>query len=72
MAKTAKHQLVEDRLGQPLDAFIASRYKPYIRGFGWRVVAADIEQETGIVVSHETLRSWFADEPRDDAKGDAA
>lgn len=26
---------------------------------GWRRIAQEIQKDTGLVVSHESLRSWF-------------
>lgn len=60
MRQTAKQQLIEDRLGQPLADFVAERYRPYIPGHGWRYVATEITAATGVPVSYETVRAWFA------------
>lgn len=59
MQQSAKRQLIEDRLGRPLADFVAERHRPYVRNSGWRTIAADVKEATGVVVSHETLRAWF-------------
>lgn len=51
------YQSIESRLNGTLLDFVAARW-PHK---GWRKIAADIKSETGIDVSRETLRLWFAD-----------
>lgn len=51
------YRLIEDRLDGTLAEFVAARYPQR----GWRSIAADIQQQTGIEVSNEALRRWFAD-----------
>lgn len=49
-------QLVELRLGGSLEKFVVAR----LAEKGWRAIAVDVERATGITVSHQTLRNWFA------------
>jgi hypothetical protein len=51
------YRLIEARLDGTLAEYVAARW-PYK---GWRKIAADIYDETGITVSHASLRQWFAD-----------
>lgn len=62
------YQLIEERLDGTLADFVAARWP----GRGWRKIAAEIEEATGIEVSHATLRLWFADrlEVRTFVRGD--
>lgn len=51
-------RLASAALGTPLGVFIAARRVP---GAGWRKwaeVAADMERETGVEVTAETIRQW--------------
>lgn len=64
---SSKRLLIEDRLGRPLAEFVAERHRPYVHGSGWRRIAADVLDATGVGVSHETLRAWFEAEARGDA-----
>lgn len=57
MPNTALSQLVEVRLGRPLEPFVRSRLA---EGLGWRRISDDLWKVSGHRVSHETLRSWFA------------
>ena len=51
------YRMIEARIDGTLAEFIAAR-RPQM---GWRSIAKDIDQRTGIWVSGETLRLWFAD-----------
>lgn len=53
-------RLIEERLNTPLPAFVARRRG---EGAAWRVIAADVEQRTGIECSHTWLRRRFSDQP---------
>lgn len=54
---TPTYQLIEDRLDGTFADFIAGR-RPHT---SWRDIAAEIQTMTGVAVTHETLRTWFAD-----------
>lgn len=59
MSSTSRtYQLIEARLDGTLADYIRDRRPPQAT---WRQLAADIEEKTGVDVSYETLRSWFAD-----------
>jgi hypothetical protein len=51
------YRLVEERLDGTLADFIAAR-RPHQ---SWRRIAAELDECTGIGVSWESLRLWFAD-----------
>lgn len=55
---TALRDLVEVQLpkGQTLTQFVGIRRR---RGLGWRRIANEIADTTGVVVSEATLRNWF-------------
>jgi hypothetical protein len=58
MAKPSPlYQLIETKLDGTLAEFIAA-HRP---DKNWRQIAAEITDQTGVVVSWETLRGWFAD-----------
>lgn len=58
MRQTAMAQLVEHKLGRSLAKYVQARHQ--IEGMGWRRIAQEVHRDTGLVVSHESLRSWFA------------
>ena len=49
--------LITHKVGGDLTAYVNDRR---CMQHSWRKVAANIRRDTGIVVSHETLRAWFA------------
>lgn len=51
----AKYVEIEEALGEPLGAFVATRRKAEAT---WRGIAAEIYDRTQIKVSHEALRVW--------------
>lgn len=57
---TAMRELLEHRLpaGRSLASYITLRRK---QGIGWRRIADDLHTDTGVAVSHATLRRWFPD-----------
>lgn len=59
--QTPLAQLVEHKLGRSLTKYIAARQT---EGFGWRRIAEELRKDTGVTVSHESLRTWFTE--RDD------
>lgn len=52
---TAQQTLIELRLGTDLTGFIS---RERAAGKGWRPIATEISERTGIQVSHETVRKW--------------
>ena len=50
------YRLIEERIDGTLAEYVATRW-PHK---GWRKIAADIAADTGITVSHGSLRQWFA------------
>lgn len=57
MAKTATALLIEHKLGRDLDEYVTELQG---RDLGWRRIAEQVRQDTGVIVSHESLRTWFA------------
>lgn len=57
MRQTPMRQLVELTLGRDLQQYVRIRQA---EGLGWRRIADDVKRDTGLSVSHEALRSWFA------------
>lgn len=53
------YQLIEARLGEPLADFVSSR-RPY---WSWRQLATELTSRCNASVSHEALRTWFAEAP---------
>lgn len=53
-------ELLEHRLpaGRSLAAYVATKRK---QGIGWRRIADQLHSDTGVAVSHATLRRWFPD-----------
>lgn len=57
---TATRRLLDHLLGGQLDAFVADRRAA---GQPWRIVARDVHAETGVDITPEALRSWYAQDP---------
>lgn len=51
------YRLIEERLDGTLAEYVASR-RP---AASWKTMAAELTATTGVEVSWESLRSWFAD-----------
>ena len=64
MNRSPLYQLIEDRLGLSLEGLVAEA-RP--RRMTWAEIAADIRQRTGVDLSQETLRLWFAETERQSA-----
>ena len=62
--ETHLQTLVTARLGGDLTAYVDRRRA---RDCSWRRIAHDIARDTDIILSHETLRSWFVATPVDPA-----
>lgn len=56
---TPTRQLADLKLGDdgPLDQWVAARRAA---GLSWRLIARDLHTATGIDVTYETLRGWYA------------
>lgn len=57
--QTPLSQLLELKLDGSLRDHI---HKARAASKDWRAIAAELTEVTGVQVSYETLRSWFADE----------
>lgn len=59
---TRAQQLIEERLGKPLDRHVlAARGRDVRAKASWARISADLLSETGVHVTAETLRLWFHD-----------
>ncbi|MBB3039417.1 hypothetical protein [Hoyosella altamirensis] len=59
---TPTRELIELRLpGVSLAAFVSQRRRA---GVGWRLLADEVTELTGVTVSFATLRRWFPDAPK--------
>jgi hypothetical protein len=59
MPQTAKQQLADVLLEGTLDEFVKTRRAD---GRSWRLIAKDLEAETGVDVTFESIRSWYPEE----------
>jgi hypothetical protein len=59
--QTPLAQLAEHKLGRSLAKYVEARQT---EGFGWRRIASELHKETGVLVSHESLRTWFAEQSK--------
>lgn len=57
-APTALYRLIEDRLDGTLAELVQTGISD---GKGWRALARDVHDKTGIEVSRMTLAEWFKD-----------
>lgn len=60
-APTPTHQLIEIRLGRPLEELVQEQLDA---GQGWRRIADIVQERTNVTVSYEALRSWFPKQRR--------
>jgi hypothetical protein len=67
---TPTYQLIEERLDGTLADFVRAR-RPAAPPASWRQIASEIKELTGVEVTHESLRKWFADDARTE-QGSAA
>lgn len=58
--RTSLYQAVEKLLGDgtQLSAFVAERRPAQ----SWRAIAAELNERTGVEISHEGLRGWFPED----------
>ncbi len=56
--RTPTFVLIEDRLGKSLTRHVTAARKA---GRSWNAIALDLHTQTGVVVTSETLRTWFYD-----------
>ena len=56
MKRTPLSQLVEIKLGRSLEKYVIEARNDRET---WRTIADGIAKETGIMVPHQTIRSWF-------------
>ena len=56
MRQTPLAQLAEHKLGRNLAKWVTAQQKA---GNGWRRIAQELHAETGVLISHESLRTWF-------------
>lgn len=51
---TPLRQLIEMKLGEPVEVFVAAR-RP---ARSWRQIRDEVQERTGMTITHETLRGW--------------
>lgn len=51
------YQLIESRLDSTLAEYVAANKASK----SWRTMAAELSEITGVTLTYETLRQWFAD-----------
>lgn len=56
--RSPHYEFLQIRLGRDLSVYIAEARRDKR---GWRTIAADLSEVTGVTVSYETLRTWFTD-----------
>lgn len=58
MRKSDRFQLIEERLGQPLEGYLRQ-----VRGADpptpYHVIASALSDETGVSVTYEAVRTWY-------------
>lgn len=54
--RTDRQSLIEERLGESLEAFVLAR-RP---DTSWRLIASEIIERTGVDLTGEALRGWFS------------
>lgn len=61
MRQTTTKDLIEAKLGgRSVDALVAMHRR---KGASWQTIADDIRTRTGVIVSRETIRSWYTPRP---------
>lgn len=69
MAPTPTYRLADLLLDDGIDEYVASRRR---EGRSWRRIALDLLEDINLDVTHETLRSWFPEDPASTDPGAAA
>lgn len=59
---TSLRRMVERSFDGDLRAYVLAKYAEPDSG-GWRGVSAALQADHDLIVSHETLRTWFKDDP---------
>jgi hypothetical protein len=58
MQRSPQYEFLQVRLGRDLSAYVQ---EARAAGRAWRTIAADLSAITGVTVSYETVRVWFAE-----------
>jgi hypothetical protein len=56
---SARRELLSIRLGRDIHRWVAERREA---GASWRVIADEATAVSGVPVSHESMRAWFAED----------
>jgi hypothetical protein len=56
---SARRELIQIRLGRDIHRWVAERRQD---GASWRVIAEEASAMSGVPVSHESMRAWFAED----------
>lgn len=64
--RTRTYLLIEERLGRPLARYVSNARGAEARPkTSWHQIALSIHSATGVAVTSETLRTWFAEAERE-------
>jgi hypothetical protein len=58
MKATRAYLLIEERMGQPLDAFVRDRRR---QGDSWNAISVALLRRTDVAVTNQTLINWFGE-----------
>jgi hypothetical protein len=61
MKATRAYLLIEERMGEPLEAFVRERRR---LGDSWNSISVALLRRTDVAVTNQTLINWFADSER--------
>lgn len=55
--RSTLYRLIEKQLGSSLEEYVTTRRPAQ----SWRAIATELSDQIGVEVTHESLRTWFAD-----------
>lgn len=55
-------ELVSVKLGRSLAEYVSEKRAVERPRWGWRLIAQQLKDDTGLDLSHEALRNWYGDE----------
>ena len=67
MTHSPLYELIESRINGDLAEFVKARRPITQTWLTWPEIAAEIARTTGVIVTDETLRRWFAETERQSA-----
>ena len=69
MAPTPTYRLADLQIDGGIEAYVRGKRQA---GRSWRRIALDLLDDIDLDVTHETLRSWFPEDPAEDGPEAAA